>query len=126
VTTRYGRLVDDLEVWFVPVFDFRALAQPVLAVNLGLKADADPALLAHAVRKSFPQSLTFRRAPFGPALPERMAVFFVLVPSTARVEETERSLRAMPGVETSETLVMIRMFSFPETFDRLVAADHPR
>lgn len=121
MTTRYGRLVDDLAVWFVPVLDFRALAQPVLAVNLLVKDGADPTLLSHSIRKSFPQSLAFLRAPFGPALPERTRVFFLLIPSTARLEETERTLRSLPGVETSETLIMIRIFSFPETFDRLVA-----
>ncbi len=126
VTTRYGRLVEDLEVWFVPVFDFRALAQPVAAVNLTLKENADPATLSHSVRKNFPQSLDFLRAPFGPALPERTLVFFLLLPSTARLEEAEQTLRRLPGVETSEMLLMIRMFSFPETFDRLIPADRSR
>jgi hypothetical protein len=115
-------LVEDLAVWFVPVLDFRALAQPVVAVNLGLKEDADAALLSHAVRKNFPQSLDFRRAPFGPALPERTRVFFLLIPSAAQVEQTERTLRSLPGVETSEVLLIVRMFSFPDTFDRLIAA----
>lgn len=126
MTTRYGRLVEDLEVWFVPVLDFRALAQPVLAVNLGLREGADPTLLSHAVRKNFPQSLEFLRAPFGPALPERTRVYFLLIPSTARVEDAERTLRSLPGVETSEALLMIRMFSFPEAFDRLLAEERRR
>jgi DNA-binding Lrp family transcriptional regulator len=126
ITTRYGRLVDDLAVWFVPVLDFRALAQPVVSANVGLSDSASHELVSRAFRKAFPQSLEFVRTGFGPILPERVAVFFALCPSAARVEELEGFLRGLPGVESVEALLMVRIFSFPETFDRLVPASLPR
>lgn len=126
MTTRYGRLVDDLAVWFVPVLDFRALTQPVVTVNVELAVNADPGAVSHSVRKAFPQSLELVRTAFGPALPEHVRVFFVLCPSAARLEELEGFIRGLPGVGAVEMLVMIRNFSFPETFDRLVPEDGRR
>jgi DNA-binding Lrp family transcriptional regulator len=126
ITTRYGQLLDDLAVWFVPVLDFRALAQPVVSMNVQLAASADHELISRSVRKEFPQSLEFVRTAFGPILPDRVAVFFVLCPSSARVEELEGFVRSLPGVEALEALLMIRIFSFPETFDRLVPPAQPR
>jgi len=120
ITTRYGQLVEDLAVWFVPVLDFRALSQPVVSVNVQLDETADHERVSHAFRRAFPQSLEFVRTGFGPVLPDRVAVFFTLVPSAARVEELEGFLRGLPGVRAVETLLMIRIYSFPETFDRLV------
>ena len=120
MTTRYGRLVEDLAVWFVPVLDFRALAEPVVSLNVQLGPSAERESISRAVRRAFPKSLEFRRAPFGPILPETYAVFFVLCPSAARLEELEGFVRHLPGVEAVELLVMIRILSFPETFDRLV------
>jgi DNA-binding Lrp family transcriptional regulator len=125
ITTRYGQLVDSLAVWFVPVLDFRALSQPVVSVNVSLSDSADHEAVSRAFRKAFPQSLEFVRAPFGPILPDRVAVYFALCPSAARVEELEGLLRSLPGVEAVEALLMIRIFSFPETFDRMVVARSP-
>lgn len=120
ITTRYGRLVEDLAVWFVPVLDFRALSEPVVSLNVRLGLSAEREAVSRAVRRAFPKTLEFRRVPFGPALPESLAVFFVLCPSAARLEELEGFVRHLPGVEAVEMLVMIRILSFPETFDRLV------
>jgi len=125
ITTRYGQLVDDLAVWFVPVLDFRALTQPVVSINVNLSESADHEVVSRAFRKAFPQSLEFVRAGFGPILPDRVAVFFALCPSAARVEELEGFLRSLPGVQAVETLLMIRIVSFPETFDRLVPPSPP-
>lgn len=120
ITTRYGRLVEDLAVWFVPVLDFRALAQPVVSVNVQLADSADHERVSHAFRRAYPQTLEFVRVGFGPILPENVAVYFSLCPSSARVEELEGFLRGLPGVRSVELFVMIRIFSFPETFDHLV------
>jgi DNA-binding Lrp family transcriptional regulator len=120
ITTRYGRLVEDLAVWFVPVLDFRALSQPVVSVNIQLSDASDHELVSKNFRKAYPQSLEFLRTGFGPMLPRDIAVFFALVPSAARVEEMEGFLRALPGVKEVEAYLMVRVFSFPETFDRLV------
>jgi DNA-binding Lrp family transcriptional regulator len=126
ITTRYGQLVDDLAVWFVPVLDFRALTQPVVSVNVSLSETANHELVSRSFRKTYPQSLEFVRTGFGPILPDRVAVYFALCPSAARVEELEGFLRGLPGVDDVETLLMIRIFSFPETFDRLVPAGRPK
>ncbi|HYA54845.1 MAG TPA: winged helix-turn-helix transcriptional regulator [Thermoplasmata archaeon] len=120
ITTRYGRLVEDLAVWFVPVLDFRALSQPVVSINIRLSDAADHEFLSKAFRKAYPQSLEFVRTGFGPVLPRNVAVFFALIPSAARVEELEGFLRGLPGVQEVESLLMVRIFSFPETFDRLI------
>ena len=122
ITTRYSRLVDDLAVWFVPVLDFRALTEPVVSLNVQLGPSVEREAIARAVRQTFPKTLEFRRAPFGSVLPESYAVFFVLCPSAARLEELEGFVRHVPGVKDVEMLVMIRIVSFPETFDRLVVA----
>ena len=119
ITTRYGRLVDDLAVWFVPVLDFRALSEPVVSLNVQLGPAAEREAISRAVRRAYPKSLEFRRAPFGSVLPESFAVFFVLCPSAGRLEELEGFVRHLPGVEAVEMLVMIRILSFPETLDRL-------
>lgn len=120
ITTRYGQLVEDLAVWFVPVFDFRALAPPVVSFNVNLSDSVNHEQVTHAFRKAYPQTLEFVRSGFGPVLPAQVAVFFSLCPSSARVEELEGFLRHLPGVQSVEALVMIRIFSFPDTFDRLV------
>lgn len=125
ITTRYGQLVDDLAVWFVPVLDFRALAQPVVSINVVLNHAADHEPVSRAFRRAYPQSLEFVRTGFGPILPESVAVFFTLCPSAGRVEELEGFLRLLPGVQSVEVLLLIRILSFPETFDRLVPKSLP-
>ncbi len=122
ITTRYSRLVEDLAVWFVPVLDFRALTEPVVSLNVQLAPSVERETVARAIRQAFPKTLEFRRVPFGPALPATFAVFFVLCPSAARLEELEGFVRHLTGVGDVEMLVMKRIVSFPETFDRLVAA----
>ncbi len=121
ITSRYGRLLDERAVWFVPILDFRALAEPVLNLNLGFRAPADREAFARALRRAYPQSLEFRRAQFGPELPETLGSFFVVVRSAARIEELEHWIRSNPTVVSQETLTMKRLYSFPETIDRLLA-----
>jgi DNA-binding Lrp family transcriptional regulator len=120
ITTRYGKLVEDLAVWFVPVLDFRALSQPVVSVLITLENEALHGSTARAFRKEYPQSLELIRAGFGPLLPGNVAVFFAILPSVARLEEIERFTRDLPGVQAVETYVLVRILSFPETFDRLM------
>jgi DNA-binding Lrp family transcriptional regulator len=126
ITTRYSRLVEDLAVWFVPVLDFRALSEPVVSLNVQLGRSAEHESISHSIRRAFPRTLEFRRAPFGPRLPETFAMYFVVCPSAARLEELEGFVRGLPGVEAVEMLVMVRIVSFPETFDRLVPPAAPR
>lgn len=121
ITTRYGQLVEDLAVWFVPVFDFRALAPPVVAVNAQLTDGAQRPALARAIRRSYPNSLELLSAGFGPELPPDVAVFFVLTPSAAAVDDLEGFVRAAARLRSLELLTLVRVLTFPETFDRLLA-----
>jgi len=123
VTTRYGHLLDDLAVWFVPEWDFRVLAQPVALVNLLLEDTARRTVVSRSVREAFPHSFEFVRVGFGPKIPDRVLEFFLLLPGPAWVEEAERSLRRIPSVESVELLVLVRTLSFPETFDRFLSED---
>jgi DNA-binding Lrp family transcriptional regulator len=123
ITNRYGRLLDEHAVWFVPAFDFRALSEPVVNLNLEFRAAADHDAFRRALERTYPRSLEFRRTAFGPALPETLASFFVVGRSAARTEELEAWVRRQPGVMSEEALIMKRIFSFPETFDRLIAAE---
>jgi DNA-binding Lrp family transcriptional regulator len=121
ITTRYGRLLDDRSVWFVPVLDFRALAGPVLSLQVQLKDASDRDRVARALHREYPHLLEFLRMDVGPQLPLAMAFFIVLAPSAAGVEDVERFARALPGVAGLEVYTMVRMLSFPATFDRLLA-----
>jgi len=123
ITTRYGRLIDEQAVWFVPAFDFRALSEPVVNLNLQFRSGADRDAFGRALRRTYPRSLEFRRTAFGPALPETYGSFFVVERSVARTEELEAWVRSQPGLVSEEALIMKRIFSFPETFDRLIAGD---
>ncbi|HXW67286.1 MAG TPA: Lrp/AsnC family transcriptional regulator [Thermoplasmata archaeon] len=120
MTSRYGRLLDDRAVWFVPVLDFRAIAEPVINLNLVFDTGAHRDAFARALRQLHPQSIPFYRTQFGPALPDTVGSFFVVVPSAARVEDLETWVRSNPGIQSQEALTMKRIFSFPETLDRLL------
>lgn len=120
ITTRYGQLLDALAVWFVPILDFRALGPPVVSLNVQLDRGVDRAAVARAVRKEYPQSLELGQPGFGPEMPAEVAVFFVLCPSAARVEELEGFVRRVPGVLGVEGLTLVQVRSFPGTFDRLL------
>ena len=125
ITTRYGRLLDEQAVWFVPVLDFRAMAEPVVSLNVLFRTGADREPFARALRRHHPHSIEFVRATFGPVLPDTSGSYFVVVPSAARVEELERWVRESPGVETVEALTLVRLVSFPDTFDRLIDTVNP-
>lgn len=125
ITTRYGHLVDNLAVWFVPVVDCRALAQPIVRVRVTLGASESREIIARSFRKAFPHSLEVLRVGFGLRIPDKEVIFIALCPSAARIEELEGFLRHLPGVESVDVRVLIRSVSFPATFDRLVAAKWP-
>jgi DNA-binding Lrp family transcriptional regulator len=120
ITSRYARLMDEHAVWFVPAFDFRAMSDPVLSINLQFESVADRASFGRALDRTFARTLEFRRTAFGPALPDTFASYFVVLRSAARIDDVEAWTRAQPGVVAEETLVMSRILSFPETFDQLI------
>ncbi len=121
ITARYGRLIDEHAVWFVPVFDFRALREPVLSINLEFRSVTDRSTFGRALGRAFSRTLEFRRTAFGPALPDTYASYFVVAQSAARIDEIESWVRGQSGIVTEETLVMSRILSFPDSFDRLLA-----
>jgi DNA-binding Lrp family transcriptional regulator len=125
ITTRYGRLLDDRSVWFVPVLDFRALAGPALSLQIQLADPSDHDRVARALQKEYPHLLEFLRMEIGPQIPPALAIFIVLAPSAAGVEDVERFARSLPGVASLEVYTMLRMLSFPTTFDRLLAEAAP-
>jgi DNA-binding Lrp family transcriptional regulator len=126
IAKRYGELLDDHAVWFVPVFDFRALAEPVVSVSVQFRTPEDRAAFARSLRRVYPQSIEFLRAPFGPVLPDMLGSYFVLGRSAARLEDLEAWVRGSPGVISHEALTMVRVLSYPETFDRLLADEAAR
>ncbi len=123
ITARYGRLIDERAVWFVPVFDFRAVAEPVLSLNLEFRTEEDREAFGRSLSRTYPRSLEFRRTAFGPLLPETHGSYFVVPRSAAGVEDVEAWVRSRPGVVAHEAMVLRRMLSFPETFDRLLASE---
>lgn len=120
ITTRYGQLLDRQAVWFLPVFDFRALAEPVVSLNVRFRGPTDRESFGRAMRRSFPRSLEIDRAPFGPVVPENVGVYYLLGRSAARLEDLEGWVRSSPGVLEHEALTMVRIRSFSPTLDRLL------
>lgn len=125
ITTRYGRLLDDRSVWFVPVLDFRALAMPVLSLQVQLAEPGDRGRVTRALRRSYPLLLEFVTHRAGPQLPPGVAFYVVLTSSAAAVADFERFARSVAGVASAEVYTMVRNLSFPATFDRLLAEASP-
>ncbi len=122
ITTRYHRLIENRAVWFVPIYDFRALAEPVLSVNVRCASGPDRERFAHSLHRAFPRILEFLRSPVSPMLTEDRLGCVLIARSAARVEGIERWIRAQPGVVDCELAVMVRQVVYPETFDRLIAS----
>ncbi|MGC2034505.1 MAG: Lrp/AsnC family transcriptional regulator, partial [Thermoplasmata archaeon] len=118
MTRRYGTLVDDAAVWFVPIFDFTALARPVVALNVVTRPGVGREAIARKIRARFPltldSSISSAASPFG----SQSHAFFVILPSAASLEDFERSVGSLEGVVETESLVMVRVHSFPEWFDQ--------
>jgi DNA-binding Lrp family transcriptional regulator len=117
MTRRYGTLVDDAAVWFVPIFDFTALARPVVALNVVTRSGVAREMIARKIRARFPltldSSISSATSPHG----LQAHAFSVILPSAAALEEFERSVGSVEGVVEIESLVMVRIHSFPEWFD---------
>jgi DNA-binding Lrp family transcriptional regulator len=126
MTRHYSDLVDDWAVWFVPVFDFTALAPPVVSLNLTLRSGTPPEGLVRTLRKRFPLVLESRFLGEIPGSSAEIFLVFVVLPSAARFEDLHHYVETLEGVDAVEPLSMVRMHVFPEWFDRelsgLVAA----
>jgi DNA-binding Lrp family transcriptional regulator len=122
MTDRYARLLDEQAVWFVPMYDFTRLASPVIGVTVNLANPNSHAEIARAMRPRLPSFLVFDWVGSRPAGGERLLGVIVLGDSAASVEEVQRAAAATAGVTGSEANVLVRVLSFPETFDALLEA----
>ena len=125
MTTRYGALLDEMLVWFVPEYDFTTLASPVVSLGLQLRSAEERAPVLAALRKNLPWFLEFGWSGFGPVVAPELLTVFVFAPSAAAIEEIERRARAVPGVLGVEANIMVRVVSFPDAFDSLLASSDP-
>jgi DNA-binding Lrp family transcriptional regulator len=125
MTRRYSDLVEDWAVWFVPVFDFTALISPVVSLSLRVQPGTSQEAVVRSIRKEFPLVLESRRG--GLEFPDGsdMIILFVTLPSAASVEEFQRCAETIEGVLEAEQLTMVRMYAFPEWFDRQLGALMP-
>lgn len=122
MTRKYAALLDELAIWFVPVFDFRVFSRPVVALTLFLRPHASREGVAAEVRKHYP--LTLPAGPGGGESPEHLTTF-VILPSAAHQEELERFAAGLPEVAALESYLLVRFYDYPEWFDRLVSARDP-
>ena len=122
MTRRYSALIDDWAVWFVPMFDFRRIARPVVSLVVTLSDGDARSSVLRRVRAQFPLLLESASAVAGmEAAPNDMFVI-VTLPSVAVLEELEHLVRGLPGVAAVEASVIVRMYDFPEWFDRHLEA----
>ncbi len=122
LTTRYSRLIDERAVWFIPILDFRAIAEPILSVGVQFASASDREAFGRALHRHHPRSIEVFRGPIGPPIAEDRGSYFVIARSAARVEEFERWIRGCPGVVSHEVYTLVRLISFPATFDRLMTS----
>ena len=121
MTARYGTLLDEWAVWFVPLFDFAKIPLPVVSLNVQLTPGASHGVVVSALRKEFPWSLEFGWAGMRPLVSPDLLVFFVTLPSAAVIEDLERFATRLAGVQAVELSVMVRTYSFTDWFDSLLA-----
>ncbi len=121
MTRRYANLVENRDVWFVPVFDFRALSYPVVVLGMTLRRGTDGNSILRRIRTRYPLSLAFREMP-GPGPEAGGLLCLVMPPSAAHLEEVEGYVASIEGVEELEANVVVRLHSFPDWFDRQLEA----
>lgn len=118
MTRRYTRLLEDWSVWFVPVFDFTAFPVPIVAVTAQLREGADGGAVGRVIREHFPLTLGSASSVVGPEwTPGNYALFFVALPSAARLDELQRVTESAEGVVGAESYLLVRVYEFPEWFD---------
>jgi DNA-binding Lrp family transcriptional regulator len=117
MTRRYSALIDSLAVWFVPIFDFRAISYPLVALRVGLRPETDGEHVVRQVTARFPLTLTFRD-PLAGLTPRSEVNLFVMPPSAAHLEDMEQFVSSIKGVLDLEMNIMIRLHSFRAWFDQ--------
>jgi DNA-binding Lrp family transcriptional regulator len=117
ITRRYSELIDHSLVWFVPVFDFRAISYPVVAVGVELQPGVPHEGLVRRIRTRYPLAFDYGDTDPDAGGPGSEG-FIVIPPSAAHLEELDRFVAALDGVAGHESSVLVRMHSFPGWFDR--------
>jgi DNA-binding Lrp family transcriptional regulator len=122
MTRRYANLVENRDVWFVPIFDFRAFSYPVVLLRMTLRAETDRNSILRRIHAKYPLSLAFRGMPERPGPDGGGLLGLVMPPSAAHLEEFEAYVASIKGVEELEANVVVRLHSFPDWFDRQLEA----
>lgn len=126
MTRRYSALIDDWAVWFVPIFDFRAITSPLVSLRAVVRAEVDNEAVIRQISKRFPLTLAFRDPIVGAGMRREVNVF-VMPPSAAHLEDLEQYVSSIKGVVELEMNIMIRLHSFTGWFDsHLEALARPR
>ena len=125
VTTRYGALLDENLVWFLPGYDFTPLASPIVSLTMQLETREHRAPVLQALQSRVPWFLEFGWSGFGPVFTPELLTVFVFAPSAAGIEGIERSAREIPGVTGVDANVMVRVLSFPDAFESVLASIAP-
>ena len=117
MTRRYSALVDDWAVWFVPIFDFRAISYPMVTLRAALRPETDSEAVIRQIGARFPLNLAFRDPITGSTARSEVNLF-VMPPSAAHLEDLEKFVSSIKGVGDLEMNLMIRLHSFRGWFDR--------
>lgn len=116
MTRRYSALIDDWAVWFVPIFDFRAISCPLVSLQAVVSSEVDNDTIIRQIAKRFPLTLAFRDPIVGSGIPAHVSVF-VMPPSPAHLEDLEQYVSSIQGIVELEMNIMIRLHSFGAWFD---------
>jgi DNA-binding Lrp family transcriptional regulator len=125
MAARYGALLDESLVWYVPAYDFTTLASPIVSLGIQLDRAEDRAPVLKLLRARLPWYLEFGWSGFGPVFNAQTLALVVLAPSAAGIEGIERAARQVPGVTGAEANVMVRVVSFPAAFESFLSLAAP-
>jgi DNA-binding Lrp family transcriptional regulator len=117
MTRRYAALLDDWAVWFSPVFNLRALVNPIVWIEATVEDNRTKAEVTRALQAEYPHSLPMVQMPNASDPSVNSVLLITALPSVARLDDLEEFLASQPGVVAHETLVMVAMHDFPDWFD---------
>jgi hypothetical protein len=122
MTRRYAHLVRDWSVWFIPVFNFRALANPVVWVQAKLRSSQARDELVALVRKHYPLTLPSLIMIESPPEAGTEVAMVTALPTMAAYDDLDRLVASQPGVKESEILVMVEVHDFHGGIDQMLGS----
>ncbi len=122
MTRRYAHLVRDWSVWFIPVFNFRALANPVVWVQAKLRSSQARDELVALVRKHYPLTLPSLIMIESPPEAGMEVAMVTALPTMAAYDDLDRLVASQPGVKESEILVMVEVHDFHGGIDQMLGS----